>query len=47
MRKQHYDRYILEFMKIVVKLANHHGVMAKEVAANLGLHLVMVYRWQM
>jgi transposase len=46
-RKRHYDRYTLEFKKIVVKLANHPGVMAKEVADTLGLHPVMVYRWQM
>ena len=46
-RKRQYDRYTLEFKKIVVKLANHHGVMAKEVAETLGLHPVMVYRWQM
>ena len=46
-RKRHYDRYTLEFKKIVVKLANHPGVMAKEVAETLGLHPVMLYRWQM
>ncbi|MBT2971889.1 MAG: transposase [Candidatus Thiodiazotropha sp. (ex Ctena orbiculata)] len=46
-RKRHYDRYTLEFKKIVVKLADHPGVMAKEVAETLGLHPVMVYRWQM
>ena len=46
-RKRHYDRYTLEFKKIVVKLANHPGVMAKDVAETLGLHPVMVYRWQM
>lgn len=46
-RKRHYDRYTLEFKKIVVKLANHPGVMAKEVAETLGVHPVMVYRWQM
>ncbi|MCG7866455.1 MAG: transposase [Candidatus Thiodiazotropha taylori] len=46
-RKKYYDRYTLEFKKIVVKLANHPGVMAKDVAETLGLHPVMVYRWQM
>ncbi|MBT2999304.1 MAG: transposase [Candidatus Thiodiazotropha sp. (ex Ctena orbiculata)] len=46
-RKRHYDRYTLEFKKNVVKLADHPGVMAKEVAETLGLHPVMVYRWQM
>jgi len=37
----------IKFKKIVVKLASHHGVLAKEVAETLGLHPVMVYRWQM
>ncbi len=46
-RKRHYDRYTLEFKKMVVKLANNPSVMAKEIAETLGLHPVMVYRWQM
>ena len=46
-RKRHYDRYTLEFKKMVVKLANNPSVKAKEVADTLGLHPVMVYRWQM
>jgi transposase len=46
-RKRHYDRYTLEFKKMVVKLANNPAVMAREVADTLGLHPVMVYRWQM
>ena len=46
-RKRHYDRYTLEFKKLVVKLANNPSVMAKEVAETLGLHPVMLYRWQM
>jgi len=32
---------------MVVKLANNPSVMAREVADTLGLHPVMVYRWQM
>jgi transposase len=32
---------------MIVKLANNPAVMAREVADTLGLHPVMVYRWQM
>ncbi|MFK7828506.1 MAG: transposase [Congregibacter sp.] len=46
-RKRQYDRYTLEFKQIIVKLANNPTVMAREVADTLGLHPVMVYRWQM
>ncbi|MFK7977550.1 MAG: transposase [Halioglobus sp.] len=46
-RKRHYDRYTLDFKKMIVKLANNPAVMAREVADTLGLHPVMVYRWQM
>lgn len=46
-RKRHYDRYTLEFKRTVVKLANHPEVMSKNVAETLGLHPIMVYRWQM
>lgn len=46
-RKRHYDRYTLEFKKMIVKLANNPAVMAKAIADTLGLHPVMVYRWQM
>ena len=46
-RKRHYDRYTLEFKKMVVKLANNPSVMEKDIADTLGLHPVMVYRWQM
>ena len=46
-RKRHYDRYTLEFKKMIVKLANNPAVMAREIADTLGLHPVMVYRWQM
>ncbi|MEZ0152339.1 MAG: transposase, partial [Candidatus Reddybacter sp.] len=30
-----------------VKLANHPDVMSKDVAESLGIHPVMLYRWQM
>ena len=46
-RKRHYDRYTLEFKKTIVKLANHPEVMSKNVAETLGLHSIIVYRWQM
>lgn len=46
-RKRHYDRYTLEFKQMIVKLANNPAVIAREVADTLGLHPVMVYRWQL
>jgi transposase len=46
-RKRHYDRYTLDFKKMVVKLASNPSVKAKDIADTLGLHPVMVYRWQM
>ncbi len=45
-RKRHYDRYTLEFKKMIIKLANNPAVMAREVADILGLHPVMRYQWQ-
>lgn len=45
--KRRYDRYTLEFKLQSVKLANHPGVKAKDVAESLGIHTVMLYRWQM
>jgi len=46
-KKRHYDRYTLDFKLQAVKLANIPGVMAKDIAEGLGLHPVMLYRWQM
>ena len=46
-KKRHYDRYTLAFKVQAVKLANHPGVMAKDIAELLGIHPVMLYRWQM
>lgn len=46
-RKRHYDKYTLSFKQMIVKLANNPAVMAKDIAETLGLHPVMVYRWQM
>ena len=45
--KRKYDRYTLEFKLQAVKLANIPSVMAKDVAQSLGIHTVMLYRWQM
>lgn len=46
-RKRNYDRYTLAFKLTAVRLANHPEVMSKCVAESLGLHPVMLYRWQM
>ncbi len=45
--KRNYDRYTLVFKLQAVKLANHPSVMAKDIAESLGIHPVMLYRWQM
>jgi transposase len=46
-RSRHYNRYTLEYKLQAVRLANHPGVKAKDVAESLGIHEVMLYRWQM
>ena len=46
-KKRNYDRYTLAYKLQAVKLANHPGVKAKDIAESLGLHPVMLYRWQM
>lgn len=46
-KKRQYDKYTLSFKQMIVKLANNPAVMAKDIADTLGLHPVMVYRWQM
>lgn len=46
-KKRHYDRYTLSYKLQAVKLANHPGVKAKDIAESLGIHTVMLYRWQM
>ena len=46
-RKRHYDRYTLDFKLQAVRMANHPDVMSKAIAESLGIHLVMLYRWQM
>jgi len=46
-KKRQYDRYTLEFKLQAVKLANHPKVRAIDIAESLGIHTVMLYRWQM
>ena len=46
-KSRHYNRYTLEYKTQAVKLANHPNVRAKDVAESLGIHEVMLYRWQM
>ncbi|MEZ0123711.1 MAG: transposase [Candidatus Reddybacter sp.] len=46
-KKRNYDRYTLAYQLQTVKLANHPDVMSKDVAESLGIHPVMLYRWQM
>lgn len=46
-RKRHYDRYTLAYKLQAVRLANHPDVKSKDIAESLGIHPVMLYRWQM
>lgn len=46
-KKRNYERYTLEFKRQAVKLAEHPNVRSKDIAESLGLHPVMLYRWQM
>ena len=46
-KKRNYDRYTLQYKLQAVRLANHPGVKAKDIAESLGIHPVMLYRWQM
>jgi len=46
-RKRNYDRYTLDYKIQAVKLANHPGVKAIDIAESLGIHPVMLYRWRM
>lgn len=46
-KKRKYDRYTLAFKRQAVRLANHPDVMSKSIADALGIHPVMLYRWQM
>jgi transposase len=46
-RSRFYNRYTLDYKLQAVKLANHPGVKAKDIAESLGIHEVMLYRWLM
>lgn len=46
-KKRHYDRYSLAYKLQAVKSANHTDVKSKDIAESLGIHQVMLYRWQM
>lgn len=46
-KKRQYDRYTLDFKLQSVKLANNPNVRATDIAHSLGIHVVMLYRWQM
>ena len=46
-KKRKYDRYTLAYKLQAVRLANHADVKSKDVAESLGIHPVMLYRWQM
>ncbi len=46
-KKRQYDRYTLDFKLQSVKLANNPNVRAKDIAESLGIHVLMLYRWQM
>ncbi|WP_196161826.1 transposase [Reinekea sp. G2M2-21] len=46
-KKRKYDRYTLAFKLQAVKLANSAKVKSKDIAETLGIHPVMLYRWQM
>ena len=45
--KKKHDRYSLSFKLQAIKLADHPGITAIEVAESLGIHPVMLYRWRM
>lgn len=46
-KKRNYERYTLAYKLQAVNLANHPDVKSKDVAESLGIHPVMLYRWQM
>jgi transposase len=46
-RKRQYARYTLAFKLQAIRMANHPDVKSKAIAESLGIHPVMLYRWQM
>ena len=45
--RRNYDRYTLDYKLLAVKLGNHPSIMSKHIAEILGIHPVMLYRWQL
>lgn len=46
-KSKNYNRYTLDFKLQAVNLASLPGVMSKDIAAALGIHPIMLYRWSM
>jgi transposase len=46
-RKRHYDQYSVAYKLHAVLLASPQNILAKDVAENLGIHPIMLYRWCM
>lgn len=42
-----YDRYSVDFKRLAVALTLHPDILSQEVAEQLGIHPVMLYRWRM
>ena len=42
-----YDRYSVDFKRLAVALTLHPDILSLEVAEQLGIHPVMLYRWRM
>jgi transposase len=46
-RKRHYAQYSLAYKLHAILLASQQDVLAKDVAIELGIHPIMLYRWCM
>ncbi len=46
-RKRHYDQYSLAYKLNAILLVSSPDILAKDVAENLGIHPIMLYRWCM
>lgn len=46
-KSKNYNRYTLEFKLQAVRLAAQPDVKSQDIAAGLGIHPVMLYRWSM
>jgi transposase len=40
------NRYPDEFKIRAIQLADHHDILAKDVAEDLGIHPILLYRWR-